>query len=103
MRGRPGAFDFHFRNSRKHCRATDESVRLDDGQSLAPGKESGKQYQGQPGIRLGSTRLDLTLKIQSHLLAEEKILGGQSAARLKAKSDEPKGIEQLDQIWSAAG
>ena len=73
---------------------TDECFWLDDSQSLSPRKESGKQYQGKLGSCIGSTRLNFTLQVQSKLFAQEKILGGQRTARLKSKTDEPKGIEQ---------
>ena len=65
----------------------DECVRLDDSKSRSPRKESGKHYQGQLG---SCPRLDMALQ----LFAKEKILGGQSAALLKAKTYEPQGIEQ---------
>ena len=78
---------------------SDEGVRLDDGQSLSPCKQSGKQHQGKPGSIPGSARFDLALEVQSQLLAEEKVLSGQSAMGPQAEPDEPEGIQQ----WIESG
>jgi len=72
----------------------DESVRLDDSQSLSPCKQTGEQYQSVPASITGSASLDLALQEQSQLLAEEKVLSGQSAMRPQAEPDEPQGIKQ---------
>jgi len=60
----------------------DESVRLDDSQSLSPCKQTGEQYQSEPASITGSA---IALQEQSQLLAEEKVLSGQSAMRPQAE------------------
>ena len=72
---------------------SDEGLRLDNGQSLAPREQTGKQYQSESASITGSARLDLALQVQSQLLAEGKVLRGQSAMRPQAKPDEPQGIQ----------
>jgi len=73
---------------------SEEGVWLDDGQSLWPRKQFGKQHQGQLGSSLRPTRLDLALQAQSQLLAEEEVLSGQSRPLPQAEPDEPHGTEQ---------
>jgi len=70
---------------------SDEGVRLDDSQSPSPCKQTGKQYQSEPASITSSASLDLALQVQSQLLAEEKVLSGQSAMRPQAERNEPQG------------
>jgi len=51
----------------------DEGARHDDGRSLSPREESGKQNGGELSNIQGSSRLDLALDIQIRLVAEENL------------------------------
>ena len=50
----------------------DEGARHDDGRSLSPREESGKQNVGKPSNIQASSRLDLALDIQIRMVAEER-------------------------------
>jgi hypothetical protein len=73
---------------------SDESLGLDDGQSLSPGEPSGKQDESQLRGSLRPARLNLAVKVQSQLLAKEEVLSGQSAPGLQTEPDKPQGVQQ---------
>lgn len=73
---------------------SDEGIRLDNSQSLSPRKQTGKQYQSEPASITRSAGPDLALQVQSQLLAEKKVLSGQSTMGPQAEPDEPQGIQQ---------
>ena len=70
-----------------------QSIRLDDRQSLSPRKKSGEQDQGQLRSSLCPARFEIALHMQNQLLTKEEAFSGQSAPRLKANPDEAQGIQ----------
>jgi len=89
MRGRPRGLDFHFQNSRKPCRCQRMNV---SGVTIVRACRHGKTLESSTRVNLAAVlgRRGSTWRSRYRAnCAQEKILGGQSTARLNAKSGEP--------------
>jgi hypothetical protein len=73
---------------------SDQRLRLDDDQELAPLDQPGQPDERKSDRVIGSTRPDLPLDVQRQLLAKEQILGGELGARSQHRCREPEDVCQ---------
>jgi hypothetical protein len=71
----------------------DQGFGLDHGHSFSPGKQLGKQHEGQAGSDPGSARFDFAFQVKRHLLVGEQLLAGQGTPRVEAKWGKSQGIQ----------